>query len=82
MGMTGALKLRQVVENLESILSIEMLCAAQGLDFRQPLTPGPAVARAHAIVRSRVPHLSQDRIPATDIAAVLDLIRSNAFYPA
>jgi len=72
--MTGALKLRQIVHNLELILAIEMMCAAQGLDYRKPLTPSPAVARAHATIRAAVPHLAEDRIPAPDIEAVAKLI--------
>ena len=39
MGMTGALKLRQVVENAEHVLAIELMCAAQGLEYRLPLKP-------------------------------------------
>jgi len=79
MGMTGALKLRQITHNLELILAIEMMCAAQGLDYRLPLKPSPAVARAHSIIRASVPHLDEDRIPAPDIEAVAQLIRSGAF---
>ncbi len=40
MGMTAALKLRQIVRNTEEIVAIEMLCAAEGLDYRKPLKPG------------------------------------------
>jgi histidine ammonia-lyase len=79
MGMTGALKLRQIVDNLELILAIEMMCAAQGLDYRLPLKPSPVVGRAHAKIRSVVAHLYEDRIPAPDIEAIAALIRSNAF---
>jgi histidine ammonia-lyase len=79
MGMTGALKLRQITQNLELILAIEMMCAAQGLDYRLPLQPSPTVARAHAAIRTAVPHLNQDRMPAPDIEAVAKLIRSNVF---
>ncbi|HEX4319850.1 MAG TPA: histidine ammonia-lyase [Acidobacteriaceae bacterium] len=79
MGMTGALKLRQVTENLRLILAIEMLCAAQGLDFRLPLQPSPAVAKAHATVRALVPHLDEDRVPAPDIEAVAKAIQSRKF---
>ena len=41
MGMTGALKLRQIVEHAERIVAIELMCAAQGLEFRRPLKAGP-----------------------------------------
>ncbi|WP_263354372.1 histidine ammonia-lyase [Acidicapsa acidisoli] len=78
MGMTGALKLRQIAHNLELILAIEMMCAAQGLDYRLPLRPSPAVARAQATIRNAVPHLDEDRVPAPDIEAVARLLRSNA----
>jgi histidine ammonia-lyase len=77
MGMTGALKLRQISRNLEYILAIEMMCAAQGLDYRLPLKPSPAVAAAHGKIRAVVPHLEEDRIPAPDIEAVAVLIRSS-----
>ena len=76
MGMTGALKLRQIVQNLEHILAIEMMCAVQGLDYRQPLQPSPAVARAHATIRVLVPHLDEDRVPAPDIEAIAGLIHA------
>ena len=39
MGMTGALKLRQIVETAERVVAIELMCAAQGLEFRKPLKP-------------------------------------------
>lgn len=78
MGMTGALKLRQITANLELILAIEMMCAAQGLDYRLPLKPSPAVARAHAAIRAVVPHLDEDRTPAPDIEAIARLIREGA----
>jgi histidine ammonia-lyase len=77
MGMTGALKLRQITANLEFILAIEMMCAAQGLDYRLPLKPSPAVARAHMIIRAAVPHLDEDRVPAPDIEAIARLIRES-----
>jgi histidine ammonia-lyase len=79
MGMTGALKLRQIVQNLEHILAIEMMCAAQGLDYRQPLQPSPTVARAHAKIRALVPHLDEDRIPAPDIEAIAKIIQTQQF---
>jgi histidine ammonia-lyase len=79
MGMTGALKLRQIVHNLELILAIEMMCAAQGLDFREPLQPSPAVAHARTAIRAVVSHLDEDRVPAPDIEAIAALIREHVF---
>jgi histidine ammonia-lyase len=76
MGMTGALKLRQIVGNLRHILAIEMLCAAQGLDFRLPLKPSRAVGEAQAAIRAVVEHLGEDRVPAPDIEAVAGLIEA------
>ena len=82
MGATGALHLRAVLEKAETVLAIEVLCAAQGLDFRAPMRPGAGLARAHARVRERVSHLAEDRSPAPDIAAVLELVHSGDLLAA
>jgi histidine ammonia-lyase len=76
MGATSALHLREVVDRAEAVLAIEALCAAQGLDYRAPLAPGPGAARAHARLRALVPHLAEDRPPAADIAGVRELLRA------
>ncbi|MDQ3691428.1 MAG: histidine ammonia-lyase [Chloroflexota bacterium] len=78
MGATSALHLREAIDRAEHVLAIEALCAAQGLDFRSPLQPGKGVARARAVIRSRVPHLDTDRSPAPDIRAAHELIHSGA----
>ena len=76
MGATSALHLREAIDRAEQVLAIEALCAAQGLDFRAPLRAGAGAARAHEIIRERVPHLDADRPPAPDIAAVRELVRA------
>ncbi len=76
MGMTAALKLRQIVENLEQVLAIELLCAAQGLDYRKPLRPGEQIERVLAEIRKIVPTLEADRPPATDINRLVQAIRA------
>ncbi len=76
MGATSALHLREVVDRAASVLAIEALCAAQGLDFRAPLRPGRGVADGHAAVRSVAAHRDSDRPPASEIAAVRDLLWS------
>jgi len=79
MGMTGALKLRQIVEDAERVVAIELMCAAQGLEFRQPLKPSRKVGRAYAAVRAVVPRLEQDRTLAPDIAAMAAALKAGAF---
>ena len=79
MGMTGALKLRQIVENGERVLAIELMCAAQGLEFRRPLRASREVERALAVVRSVVPRLEQDRVLAGDIDAMAAAVKGGAF---
>ena len=79
MGMTGALKLRQIVENAERVLAIELMCAAQGLEFRRPLRPGVEIERAYDAVRTIVPRLEKDRVLATDIDAMAAAVRQGAF---
>jgi len=76
MGATSALHLAEVVGRARSVLAIEALCAAQGLDYREPMHPGAGVARAVRLVRARVPHLTEDRSPSPDIAALAELLRS------
>jgi histidine ammonia-lyase len=80
MGMTGALKLRQIVEHAERIVGIELMCAAQGLEFRRPLRASREVERAHEAVRAVVPRLEQDRVLSHDIEAIAAAVRDGAFY--
>lgn len=82
MGMTSANKAAQVVENVRRVLGIELMVAAQALDMRAPLTPGVGVARVHAVVRTRVPHLDQDRLLMKDLAAMDELTRGSALLDA
>jgi histidine ammonia-lyase len=79
MGMTGALKMRQIVEHAERILAIELMCAAQGLEFRRPLRASREVERAHEAVRAVVPKLEQDRVLSPEIEALAAAIRAGAF---
>ena len=79
MGMTGAVKLRQIVEHVERIVAIELMCAAQGLEFRLPLQPGAELQRAQATVRGVVPRLEEDRSLAAEIEALAAAVRGGAF---
>ncbi len=75
MGATSALHLLEAVDRAETVLAIEALVAAQALDHRAPLLPGRGAAAAHAVIRRAVAHLEADRPPASDIRAVLGLLR-------
>jgi histidine ammonia-lyase len=70
MAMGAAWKARRVLRNLENILAIELMCGAQGIDFRAPLSPGRGVRTAHERVRAIVPHLENDRVLSADISAL------------
>lgn len=75
MGATSALHLAASVDRTRTVLAIEALCAAQGIDYREPLHPGVGVASAHRLIRSRIRHLTEDRPPSADIAALEELLR-------
>lgn len=78
MGSVGALKLYRVLQNTETVLAIELLCAAQALDFRQPVRPGRGVEAAHKAIRQVVRHADSDRRFSDDIQASLALIRNRS----
>jgi histidine ammonia-lyase len=82
MAAHGARRLSQMVANLNVILGVEAICAAQGIDFRAPLTTSPPLRRAHARLRQEVATLGDDRYLAPDLAAAAALIRSGAFAAA
>ncbi len=60
MGMNAALKTKQILDNAYGVLAIEMIAAAQGLDFRE-FTPGAGTRAAHSAIRKVVRHLDEDR---------------------
>jgi len=76
MGAIGAVKLLQVLRNVEHVLAIELITASQALDYRAPLRPGRGVEAAHGVVRSRIPHREKDYFFHEDLDPALDLIRS------
>ena len=79
MAMGAAWKLRRIVANVQHVLAIELMCAAQGLDCRAPLRPGRGVARAHAAVREIVAPLDRDRVLSDDIVALAAAVAAGRF---
>lgn len=74
MGTIAARQAAEIVRNATHVASIELLCAAQALDFRAPLKAGRGVQAAHMYVRSVVPFLDKDRVLYKDLEAVAALI--------
>jgi histidine ammonia-lyase len=77
--MTAALKLRTIVENAEHVIAIELLAAAEGLEFRRPLKGGAGVEQAYDRVRSISQAVDADRSMSPDIAQVAAAIREGVF---
>ncbi|MFH1417714.1 MAG: histidine ammonia-lyase [Planctomycetota bacterium] len=75
MGAQSALKCWQILENVESVLAIEMLCSAQALDFRLPKKPGIGPRVALETIRKTIPHAEADRMFGHDIETTLAILR-------
>lgn len=82
MGATAATKLLEVVANTETVLAIELMSAAQALDFIHPLKAGGGVEAAHAAVRQRLAFAEADRLFHNDIQTALGLVRDGTVVAA
>ncbi|WP_085810389.1 histidine ammonia-lyase [Sphingomonas sp. TZW2008] len=78
MAAHGARRLMPMVANVDAILGIELLAAAQGCDFHAPFTSSAPVEAIRAALRRRVPTLIDDRHMAPDMAAATDLVATGA----
>jgi histidine ammonia-lyase len=82
MGLAAARKARRAVGCIEGVAAVELMCAAQGIEYRRPLRAGVGVERAHAAIRKRVAPLDGDRSTARDLEAIRELVRDGAFTAA
>ena len=82
MGMTAARHAREVVANAETVLALEALGAAQALDLRAPLEPGPATLAVRRALRAAVPFYDADREFGPDIVAAINLVRAGELAAA
>lgn len=78
MATFAARRLAEMADNTGTILAIEWLAAAQGVDFLKPLATSPRLAQAHAMLRASVPFYDRDRLFAPDIEAAKSLVLSGA----
>ncbi len=76
MGMAAARKARRAVRNLEFVVALEFLAAAQAIEFHRPQKSGPAIEAALTLIRDRVVRLEEDRSLTGDINSIAGLVRS------
>ena len=79
MATFAARRLSDMADNTAAIVAIELLAAAQGIDFRRPRRSSAPLEEAHAAIRAVAPHLEGDRYLALDIEAVTPLVRRGDF---
>lgn len=77
MGSVGARKTLRVVENVEKILGIELLCAAQALDYHRPLKSSELMAMLHDYIRDSIPHIEEDIVLSEEIDKAIDIIKNH-----
>jgi histidine ammonia-lyase len=82
MGPAAAFKAGTILGNTESVLAIELVCAAEGLEYRGKLDPGAGILAAYRAVRKEIPPLKADRILSTDLEVVAGMIRQGVILEA
>jgi len=82
MAAHGARRLLAMAQNTANVVGIELLAAAQGCDFHAPLASSPRLERVRTLLRKQVPHLSDDRYFAPEMAIATGLVTSGAIHAA
>ncbi|BDS14987.1 histidine ammonia-lyase [Aureispira anguillae] len=80
MGSISGRKFNQILENIDKILAIELMYAAQALDFRRPKKSSTIIEKNHQLIRSKVAKLEDDRLLKDDINTLVTLVRNQAFF--
>ena len=75
MGSISGRKFNQIIDNLEKILAIELMYAAQSMDFRRPNTFSEIIEHNHWLIRKAVPKLKEDRLLKPDIDHLINLVK-------
>lgn len=79
MGSISGRQFNQILGNLEKIIAIELMYAAQAMDFRRPNTFSDIIEQNHRLIRGKVAHLGDDRLLKDDIRAMIALVENRAF---
>ncbi|MGI8668570.1 MAG: histidine ammonia-lyase [Aridibacter sp.] len=80
MGVTGVLKLRQIAENLQTIISLELFAAAQGIDFRRKIIGeeknlGKGTRNIYKLIREKVPFIEEDTVMYPFMRKVEEIVK-------
>ncbi len=81
MATFAASRLHGMIDNVTSIVAVELLSAAQGIDFHQPHSSSKVLMASHERIRTLSPHFDRDRSLKPDVDAVASLVESGFFYP-
>jgi histidine ammonia-lyase len=71
-------RLIEMTQNTASIIAIELMCAAQGIDFHAPMKTSGPLQQVHSLIRAAVPFYQEDRLLAPDIDALTERVLSEA----
>lgn len=82
MSATAGLKVRTILQNTQRILAIELICATQGLDFRDPTQCGRGTRIAYTTIRKKIPMITEDRAISGDIETVANMIADGTLLKA
>src|SRR5512136_2439390 len=82
MGMTTALKTRQIIDNAQAVLAIELMAGAQAIDFRAPVKPSKGTQAAYNVIRKHVAFLEEDRPLFDDINKLKEVVESGEILDA
>jgi len=74
MGSISARKLNKIIDNLENILAVELVSAAQAFDYRRPMKSSPVLESCHSLIRSKIDHAEEDRIFSEDLSSAREII--------
>jgi histidine ammonia-lyase len=78
MGGNAATKLLKIIDNVERILAIELMNAAQALEFRRPAKSSPTLEAFFSDFRKEVPYLAEDRVLYEDMQKAIDFVKNTA----
>lgn len=79
MGSISGRKFNKVLDNLVHIFAVELMFAAQGLEFRRPLKSSEMIEKNHAIIREKVSKLEDDRLIGEDMEKIAEMIKKKQF---